>query len=129
MGSKVRCPILRHVKELFWSPTEMHRLISHFLRPSLTRSRDVCRDGQSALVVKLGVRHSQSRPPSLLPGDSTTGLRPQFWDGSLTPSQQRVYSLERVVAPNKCGDSSLKTGYSRFLLHLLVSSFIIVTLF
>jgi hypothetical protein len=39
----------------------MNRLNSHFLRPSPTRSRDVSGDGQSALVVKLGVSLSRSR--------------------------------------------------------------------
>jgi hypothetical protein len=43
------------------SPTGMIRLNSHFLRPSLTRSRDVSGDGQSALVVKLGVSRSRYR--------------------------------------------------------------------
>jgi hypothetical protein len=44
--------ILRHVKELLKSHRD-ERLNSHFLRPSLTRCRDVSGDGQSALVVKL----------------------------------------------------------------------------
>jgi hypothetical protein len=41
----------------------MHNLNSHFLRPSPIRSRDVSDDGQSALVVKLGVSRSRSRLP------------------------------------------------------------------
>jgi hypothetical protein len=39
----------------------MERLNSQFLRPSPTPSRDVSDDGQSALVVKLGVSPSRYR--------------------------------------------------------------------
>jgi hypothetical protein len=41
--------------------TGINRLNSHFLRPSPTRSRDVSSDGQTALVIKLGVSPSRSR--------------------------------------------------------------------
>jgi hypothetical protein len=74
----------------------MNRLNSHFLRPFLL-SRGVSGDGQSALVVKFGVSHSQSRLltrlQSLSPVDSTTGLKSQCWDGSLTPSQLPIHSI------------------------------------
>jgi hypothetical protein len=73
----------------------MDWLNSHFLRPSPT-APGVSGDGQSALVDKLGVFPNRSRqltgPQSLSPGDSTTGPRPQCWDGSLTPSQQPIYN-------------------------------------
>jgi hypothetical protein len=80
-----------------WSPTGINRLNSHFLRPSRTRSRDISGDGQSALVDKLGVSSSRSRLPrstSLSPGDRVIGPRPQFWDDSLTPSQQPISRLQ-----------------------------------
>jgi hypothetical protein len=58
----------------------MDRLNSHFLRPSPT-APEVSGDGQSALVVKVGVSPSQSRlligSHLLSSGDSTTGPRPQ----------------------------------------------------
>jgi hypothetical protein len=44
-----------------WSPTGMDNLNYHFLLQSLTGSRDVSGDSQSALVDKLGVSSSRSR--------------------------------------------------------------------
>jgi hypothetical protein len=78
----------------------MDILNSHLLRPS-----PAAPDGQSALVVKLGVIPSRSRlitgSQSLSPGDSTTGWRPQCWDGSLTPSQLPIYSGARCAIPSR----------------------------
>jgi hypothetical protein len=99
MGSKAgRSHVVRFygMQKNSWSPTGMIRLNSHFLRPFPT-APDLSGDGQSALVVKFAVSPSRSclliGSHSLSSGDSTTGPRPQCWDGSLTPSQLPIYNL------------------------------------
>jgi hypothetical protein len=84
----------------------MDSLNSHFLRLSPTRSRYVSGDGQSALVDKLWVSPSRSclpRSTSLSSGDSTIGPKPQFWDGSLTPSQHPTtpHTAQRTFTPRR----------------------------
>jgi hypothetical protein len=85
--------------EKSWSPKGMYRLNFNFLRQYPT-APEVSGDGQSALVVKLGVSPSWSRlltgSHSLSSWDSTTGPRPQCWDSSLTPSQLPIYKLKSV---------------------------------
>jgi hypothetical protein len=66
-----------------------HRLHSHFLRPSPTRSRDVSGDGQSVLVVKLRVSPSRSR---LLTGPH------RYQPGIVQQAQGRSY--ETAVSPH-----------------------------
>jgi hypothetical protein len=66
----------------------MHNLNSHSLRPSPIRSRDVSGDGQSALVVKLGVSRSLSR----LPGPY------RYHPGIVQQAQGR--SAETAVSPH-----------------------------
>jgi hypothetical protein len=64
-------------------------------------------DGQSALVVK--VEGSPSRYLLLIgshllsSGDSTTGPRPQCWDGSLNPSQLTIYNLQSTRWASRAG--------------------------
>jgi len=74
----------------------MDRLNSHFLRPSPTRSRDVSGDGQSALVVKLGVSPSRSR---LLTGPH------RYHPGIVQQAQGR--SSETAVSPHHNNQSTI----------------------
>jgi hypothetical protein len=69
----------------------MDRLSSHFLRPSPTRSAD----GQSALVVKLGVNPSRSR----LPG-------PHRYNSGIV-QQAKVRSSETAVTPHRNNQSAI----------------------
>jgi hypothetical protein len=78
-----------------WNPTGMDRLNSHFLRPSPTGSRGVSGDGQSALVVKLGVRHSRSR---LLTGSH------RYHPGIIQQAQGR--SAKTAVSPHHNNQST-----------------------
>jgi hypothetical protein len=80
----------------------MNRLNSHFLRPSPTRFRDVSGDGQSALVVKLGISPSRSLlligphryHPRIIQQaqgrSSETAVSPRY-------NQSTVYSLGSIV--------------------------------
>jgi hypothetical protein len=99
---KVPCrKILRHVKELLKSDRDEQAKFS-FPSPISYCSRGVYDDGQSALVVKLGVSPSRSRLltglHSLSSGDSITGPRPQCWDSSLTPTQHPVYQSTQMCS-------------------------------
>jgi hypothetical protein len=74
----------------------MDRLNSHFLRPSPTRSRAVSGDGESALVVKLGVSPSLSR---LLTGSH------RYHPGIVQQAQGR--SAETAVSPHYNNQSTI----------------------
>jgi hypothetical protein len=74
----------------------MDRLNSHFLRSSPTRLRYVSGDGQSALVVKLGVSPSRSR---LLTGPY------RYHQGIVQQAQGR--SAETSVSPHHNNQSTI----------------------
>jgi hypothetical protein len=74
----------------------MDRLNSHFFRPSPPRSRDVCGDDQSALIVKLGVSPSRFR---LLTGPH------RYHPGIVQQAQGR--SAETAVSPHRSNQSTI----------------------